>query len=84
MYLAALELRPLVAGYVAETMSSLGLSLNQTFQKGDSLIHNVVTWGDEYNQVLRYLLRVKMPDGRPAFDINARNHTGKDFSYSAI
>lgn len=77
LYLAASERRPLVAGYLAETMSALRIQLNQTYEKGNTLIHYLAIWGDEFNQVLSYLVRVRTPDDKLAFDLNARNHTGK-------
>ena len=77
MYLAASERRPLVAGYLAETMSALRIPLNQTYEKGNTIIHYLSMWGDEFFEVLRYLVRVRTPDNKLAFDLNARNHTGK-------
>ena len=76
LFLAASERRPLVAGYLAETMSALRIPLNQTYEKGNTLIHYLSMWGDEFNEVLRYLVRIKTPDDKMAFDLNARNHTG--------
>merc|ERR1711911_304903 len=38
-------------------------------------------WGDEFARVLEYLLRVKLPNGRCAFDLDARNHEGTTFTY---
>lgn len=81
MFLAASERRPLVAGYLAETMSALRIPLNQTYEKGNTVIHYLAMWGDDYNEVLRYLVRVRAVDNKLAFDLNARNHTGKMFIY---
>jgi hypothetical protein len=77
LYLAASERRPLVAGYLAETMSALRIPLNQTYEKGNTIIHYLSMWGDEFFEVLRYLVRVRTPDNKLAFDLNSRNHTGK-------
>lgn len=76
IYLAAIERRALVSGYLAETMCSLNIPLNQTYEKGNTIIHYLAIWGDEFNDVLRYLVRIRTADNKPAFDLNARNHTG--------
>lgn len=78
--MAASERRPLVAGYLAETMSALRIPLNQTYEKGNTLIHYLAIWGDDFNEVLRYLVRIRTPDDKIAFDLNARNHTGQHFT----
>ena len=74
--MAAAENRPLVAGYLAETMASLGIRLNQSYEKGNTVIHHLAKYGDEYATVLEYLIRIKQPNGCPAFDLDARNHEG--------
>jgi len=75
IYLAAAEHRPLVCGYLAETMSALRIPMNQSYQKGNSLIHEISSWGDD--AVLQYLLRVRTDDNSaPAFDLNATNREG--------
>ena len=57
-------------------MCSLNIPLNQTYEKGNTIIHYLAIWGDEFNDVLRYLVRIRTADNKPAFDLNARNHTG--------
>ncbi|XP_046437513.1 uncharacterized protein LOC124188739 [Daphnia pulex] len=84
LYLAASERRPLVAGYLAETMSALRIPLNQTYEKGNTVIHYLAMWGDEFYEVLRYLVRVRTPDNKLAFDLNARNHTGRSALHETV
>lgn len=76
LFLAACERRPLVAGYLAETMAALRIPLNQLHQKGNTLVHYLAMWGDECSEVLQYLVRVRTADDRPAFDLNILNHMG--------
>jgi len=82
--LAAAENRPLVAGYLAETMASLGIRLNQSYEKGNTVIHHLAKYGDEYATVLEYLIRIKQPNGCPAFDLDARNHEGRSALHEAV
>lgn len=84
LFLAASERRPLVAGYLAETMSALRIPLNQTYEKGNTVIHYLAMWGDDYNEVLRYLVRVRAVDNKLAFDLNARNHTGRSALHETV
>ena len=57
-------------------MASLGIRLNQSYEKGNTVIHHLAKYGDEYATVLEYLIRIKQPNGCPAFDLDARNHEG--------
>lgn len=57
-------------------MATLRIPLNQTYQKGNTIIHYLAMWGDECSEVLQYLVRVRTPDDKPAFDLNALNHMG--------
>ena len=84
LLLAALENRQLVAGYLAETMSILGVPLSQTYQKGNTIVHYLAKWGDEFAAVLKYLIRVRRLDGSLAFDLDARNHEGRSALQDAV
>ena len=66
-----------MAGYLAETMASLSIPLNQTYDDmGNSIIHCVATWGDNYSHVLEYLIRIGTSGTCATFDLNATNHRG--------
>jgi len=69
--------RPIVAGYLAETMAELSLDLGVTFKKGNTLFHYIATVGDDMTTILAYLARIKKPNGKQAVNFNVHNHNGK-------
>ena len=84
LYLAASQKRALMAACLAETMVKLNVSTDQEYNNnGDTLIHCVTMWGDDYSHVLEYLIRIpKLADHsnqtfQTAFDLNRTNHQGR-------
>jgi len=85
LYLAAWQRRALMTGYLAETMTSLSIPLDQTYDdKGNSIIHCVAIWGDHYSHVLEYLIRIATSGASGAFDLNATNHRGRTALHEAV
>lgn len=59
-------------------MAALRITLNQTYQKGNTLVHYLAMWGDECAEVLQYLVRVRTASDKPALDLNVLNHMGNN------
>ncbi|XP_065565683.1 uncharacterized protein LOC136030556 isoform X2 [Artemia franciscana] len=84
LFMAMWRNRPIVAGYLAETMAELSLDLGVTFKKGNTLFHYIATVGDDMTTILAYLARIKKPNGKQAVNFNVHNHNGRTVIHEAI
>lgn len=66
--------QPVVARFIAEALLEQGAPVNEVYKKGNTLLHHLCAWGDEYLGVLVELLSMRDAQGRPCFDINQHNH----------
>lgn len=71
-----LQTEPSMAAYIAEALARAELPVEKYYSDGETLLHKLSRLGTDYADVVKDLLEVRLMNGFPAFNVNARNKDG--------